>query len=80
MTHCTFCRRDGHLKNDCPEVGLILVRTDDEPPSTGEDALQGRNLALRAALRAVVVEGRRAGIVYSPETAALLAHADSFDP
>jgi hypothetical protein len=79
---CAFCLEGGHVKADCPMLGVVHVRTT-ETPATADDAytaLQDRTHTLRAALRGTLIVLRRAGILLDPETAALVAAADSFDP
>jgi hypothetical protein len=79
--YCTWCMQNGHEKSS--HFPAVVVPPEADVPSTADDvndALQDRNLRLRAALRGVLVEARQHGVVLSPTTAALVAQADSFDP
>lgn len=76
---CGWCL-EGHALEQCPNLGSFVMRTPDPEPTTAEEALQYRLHALRAALRGMLVDARRAGLTLSPETAAMVAAADSFDP
>lgn len=77
---CRFCLTEGHLKADCPKLGTITIREEDPRPTPSDDALQDRCHRLRAALRGVLVDVKRANLTLSPETASLVQDADAFDP
>lgn len=77
---CTFCRRNGHVKDDCPEVGLILVRVDEPTPTPIEvnEALAHRAIGWRMVAGQLLRELRAKGFQPSPETVAL--YPEPFDP
>jgi hypothetical protein len=82
-TRCSWCLTADHEESECSRIAQFRVVADHgivDPMTDEDDSVHNRIHALRAALRGVLVEARRIGLVFSPETAALIANADSFDP
>lgn len=80
---CGFCLEKGHLKADCPRLGVILVATDHgviDPMTVGEEmGVVDRLHRLRAYTRGLLTDMKRAGVSPSAETLALTPPLDSFD-
>jgi hypothetical protein len=78
---CAACMLTHATMDDCALLRVVLPHeVEPATPDTNLDAVVLRLHMVRAALRGVLVEGRRAGLVLSPETAALVAASDAFEP
>lgn len=82
---CRFCLQHGHLKSDCPRVGVIRVATEHgviDPMTADEpmDVLALRCFALRAFARGLLADLHAAGLQPSEATLALAPEHDTFDP
>lgn len=76
---CAFCFKSGHVKDDCPEVGIIRVRTEEATASPVEvnEALAERMMLYRAAKNALIGYAQAQGFAFP---ASILAVDPDYTP